>query len=44
VQPLAAAVEHDLTHLHFLAAPYRQRFGICGKRHKGQLWRQLHVG
>ena len=36
MHPLAAAVEHDVTCLHFCAAPHRQRSGIRQKRRKGQ--------
>jgi hypothetical protein len=44
MQPLATAVEHDVTRLHFSAAPHRQRFDTRRKRHKSQPWRQLQVG
>jgi len=31
MQPLAAAVEHNVTRLHFSAAPHREGSGVCRK-------------
>jgi hypothetical protein len=36
MQPLAATMEHDITRLHFCAAPHGQWSGIRSKRDKGQ--------
>jgi hypothetical protein len=44
MQPLAATVEHDITRLHFCAAPYGQWSGIRQKRYKGHARRELQIG
>jgi len=44
MQPLAAAVEHDVTRLHISTVQHRPRFETRRKRYKGQAWRQLQVG
>src|SRR6516165_4272395 len=44
MQPLASAVEYDITRLHFCATQHRQRFGLCRKADEGGPRCELQIG